>query len=174
MAIFNDLHTVPNRLRPLAKHLRRWKLENKECIYFLILASEIVYVGKTARLEQRLNEHRKDNKLFDDVLYLPVKGEVLAQAERELIGYFEPATNKTPRKRQERIEALVEKTALLDTGQAADFLRMSPRTLEKWRVMGGGPTFRKHGKNVFYDERELLAWSLMSRHQSTSESEAQL
>jgi hypothetical protein len=34
--------------------------------------------------------------------------------------------------------------------EAADFLRLSPRTLEKYRVRGGGPSFRKLGRRVVY------------------------
>lgn len=34
--------------------------------------------------------------------------------------------------------------------EAADFLRLSPRTLEKYRVRGGGPPFRKLGRRVVY------------------------
>jgi hypothetical protein len=34
--------------------------------------------------------------------------------------------------------------------EAAAFLRLSPRTLEKQRVIGGGPRFRKFGRRVMY------------------------
>src|SRR3989344_6087131 len=36
----------------------------------------------------------------------------------------------------------------LTNDEAAVFLRLSPRTLEKQRVIGGGPRFRKFGRRV--------------------------
>ena len=48
----------------------------------------------------------------------------------------------------------------LTTNEAAQFLRLSPRTLEKWRVEGSGPIFRKLGrKKVVYTKSDLVAWT---------------
>jgi hypothetical protein len=47
----------------------------------------------------------------------------------------------------------------LDNKQAADFLKLSPRTLEKHRVQGGGPRFRKLGRRVVYAIADLEAWA---------------
>jgi predicted DNA-binding transcriptional regulator AlpA len=47
----------------------------------------------------------------------------------------------------------------LDNNQAADFLKLSPRTLEKHRVRGGGPRFRKFGRRVVYAVADLEAWA---------------
>jgi hypothetical protein len=41
-------------------------------------------------------------------------------------------------------------SCLMTNGEAAALLRLSPRTLEKYRVIGGGPPFRKLGRRVFY------------------------
>ena len=38
----------------------------------------------------------------------------------------------------------------LTNDEAAAFLRLSPRTLEKQRVLGGGPRYRKFGASVLY------------------------
>ena len=38
----------------------------------------------------------------------------------------------------------------LTNNEAAAFLRLSPRTLEKQRVIGGGPRFHKFGRRVMY------------------------
>ena len=38
----------------------------------------------------------------------------------------------------------------LTNDEAAEYLRLSPRTLEKQRVIGGGPRFRKFGRRVMY------------------------
>jgi hypothetical protein len=56
-----------------------------------------------------------------------------------------------------------------DTPQAAHILRLSERTLEKWRVTGGGPVYRKFGRRVLYAYSDLLAWTESARKNSTSE-----
>ena len=38
----------------------------------------------------------------------------------------------------------------LTNNEAAAFLQLSPRTLEKQRVIGGGPRFHKFGRRVMY------------------------
>lgn len=47
----------------------------------------------------------------------------------------------------------------LSNGEAAEFLRLSPRTLEKQRVIGGGPRFRKFGRRVMYAVIDLEVWA---------------
>lgn len=47
----------------------------------------------------------------------------------------------------------------MDTEAAANWLDLSPRTLEKKRVIGGGPKFRKLGRCVRYTKSDLRAWS---------------
>lgn len=47
----------------------------------------------------------------------------------------------------------------LTTREAAGFLRLSPRTLEKARVTGGGPRFRKFGTRVLYAIDDLELWA---------------
>jgi hypothetical protein len=47
----------------------------------------------------------------------------------------------------------------LTNREAAIFLRLSPRTLEKRRVHGGGPRFRKFGRRVLYAIDDLEAWA---------------
>ena len=49
-------------------------------------------------------------------------------------------------------------TTLLNEKEAAELLRLSPRTLQSWRVSGGGPTYRKLGRAVRYDRSQLDAW----------------
>jgi len=57
----------------------------------------------------------------------------------------------------------------LSNGQAAAYLNLSPRTLEKLRVVGGGPQFRKFGRRVMYAADELEAWAAQRRCNSTSD-----
>ena len=47
---------------------------------------------------------------------------------------------------------------LLSRKQAADFLGISPRTMEKWAVVGGGPNFLKIGKKVMFSQQDILTW----------------
>jgi Helix-turn-helix domain len=47
----------------------------------------------------------------------------------------------------------------LSNSEAAEFLRLSPRTLEKQRVIGGGPRFRKFGRRVMYALVDLESWA---------------
>jgi Helix-turn-helix domain len=48
--------------------------------------------------------------------------------------------------------------ALLNEVQAADFLDLSIRTLQAWRLRGSGPPFVKAGRAVRYRRRDLLDW----------------
>ena len=57
----------------------------------------------------------------------------------------------------------------LSTRDAANFLGLKPRTLERWRWAGKGPRFRRHGRRVVYDLDGLLAWSEANEVASTSE-----
>lgn len=47
----------------------------------------------------------------------------------------------------------------LTNDEAAAFLRLSPRTLEKQRVLGGGPRYRKFGARVLYAVGDLRIWA---------------
>lgn len=48
----------------------------------------------------------------------------------------------------------------LNTDQAAFYIGLSRRTLEKMRTHGGGPRFRKHGRYVRYHIVDLDGWSV--------------
>jgi len=43
--------------------------------------------------------------------------------------------------------------------EASDYLRLSPRTLEKYRMIGGGPRFHKLGRRVVYCVTDLRDWA---------------
>jgi hypothetical protein len=57
----------------------------------------------------------------------------------------------------------------LTNDEAADYLRLSPRTLEKQRVFGSGPKFRKFGRRVMYAVADLDAWAADRSFESTSD-----
>lgn len=57
----------------------------------------------------------------------------------------------------------------LRTPEAARLLAISPRTLEKHRVFGTGPVFRKLGGRVVYAVSDLEAWAEEGARRSTSD-----
>ncbi|PVA08693.1 DNA-binding protein [Pelagivirga sediminicola] len=56
-----------------------------------------------------------------------------------------------------------------DVRQAARFLSLSARTLEKHRTYGTGPAYRKLGGRVVYSVDDLQAWAERGAKQSTSD-----
>jgi excisionase family DNA binding protein len=56
------------------------------------------------------------------------------------------------------------------TRDAARYLSLSYRTLEKLRVTGRGPQYFKMGRAVLYAFSDLDAWLAANRRRSTSES----
>lgn len=61
---------------------------------------------------------------------------------------------------------------LLTTAEAARFVRLSPRTLERLRVLGTGPRYIKLGPGirarVLYELDDLRAW-IQRKYLATSE-----
>ena len=55
----------------------------------------------------------------------------------------------------------------LNTDQAAFYVGLSRRTLEKMRRQGRGPTFRKHGRYVRYHIADIIEWSEASSRETT-------
>jgi excisionase family DNA binding protein len=51
--------------------------------------------------------------------------------------------------------------------EAAQYLRLSNRTLEKWACLGEGPAFRRLGRRVIYDREELDAFAARDRRTRT-------
>lgn len=59
----------------------------------------------------------------------------------------------------------------LNTIEAAAWLRLTKNTLEKMRVQGRGPVYRKHGRYVRYHIEDLVEWSHASKRRSTSDAD---
>jgi hypothetical protein len=57
----------------------------------------------------------------------------------------------------------------LRTAEAARYLSLSPRTLEKHRTYGTGPAYRKIGGRVVYAVADLSAWADIGTRTSTSD-----
>jgi hypothetical protein len=67
----------------------------------------------------------------------------------------------------ERNDRLVPR--YLRTRDAAEYLALSRRTLEKHRTYGTGPTYRKIGGRVVYALDDLNAWADLGTRTSTSD-----
>jgi hypothetical protein len=67
-----------------------------------------------------------------------------------------------------RADNAKKRSPFLNTAQAAFYIGLSKRTLEKMRVIGGGPIYRKHGRYVRYHIDDLNAWSEARCKTSTS------
>ncbi|WP_343699758.1 helix-turn-helix domain-containing protein [Caulobacter sp.] len=62
----------------------------------------------------------------------------------------------------------------LKTAEAARFLGLSHRTMEKHRCYGTGPVYRKIGGRVVYTVDDLLAWAKRGARTSTHDPNAQI
>ena len=60
-------------------------------------------------------------------------------------------------------------TEYMGTREAAAFLGLSPRTLDRYRVTGQGPAFHKFGTRVRYARTDLEDWAAERRRTSTSD-----
>ena len=62
----------------------------------------------------------------------------------------------------------------LRTKEAAEFLSLSARTLEKHRTYGTGPAYRKLGGRVVYSVDDLETWASRGAVTSTSDPRGQV
>lgn len=85
----------------------------------------------------------------------------LAFHQLESIATLQPAAAPTT--------AVAQPQRYLTNDEAAAYLRLSPRTLEKQRVIGGGPKFRKFGRRVMYAVADLDAWAAGRSFETTSD-----
>lgn len=70
---------------------------------------------------------------------------------------------------QPRESTVPPERVFLNNDEAAQFLNLSPRTLEKQRVIGGGPRFRKFGRRVLYAVTDLKTWANERTCETTSD-----
>ena len=68
-----------------------------------------------------------------------------------------------------RGESLITDIQLLTESEAAEFLRLKPKTLSRWRWAGTGPRFLKVGGAVRYELAALEGFIEESRRNSTSD-----
>ena len=58
----------------------------------------------------------------------------------------------------------------LNTVQAAAWIGLSPKTLQRMRVTGEGPPYVKWGRRVIYDRIDLDDWMARRKRRFTGES----
>jgi len=64
-----------------------------------------------------------------------------------------------------------DEIGFFDTGRAATYLGLSRRTLDGYRVSGGGPAFHRFGNRVRYRRPDLDAWAARRRATTTAEAD---
>ena len=69
----------------------------------------------------------------------------------------------------DRANAARRGSPYLNTRQAAHFLKMSVRSLERMRAKGQGPTARRHARMALYHIDDLAAWSRTRADEQASE-----
>jgi len=57
----------------------------------------------------------------------------------------------------------------LTTFEAGNYLRVSHKTLEKWRLTGQGPEFLRLGRKCFYTVEGLDSWAQSQRVERLAE-----
>ena len=67
---------------------------------------------------------------------------------------------------------VIEDDAVFNEAQASQFLGLSVRTLQAWRVSGCGPKYLKMQRSVRYRRNDLAAFAEQCAVQSTTEADA--
>ncbi len=62
-----------------------------------------------------------------------------------------------------------EQQQFLTERETANLLRVSARTLQRWRLTGDGPPFCAFGGRRLYARADLMSWALTQRRRSTSD-----
>jgi hypothetical protein len=60
--------------------------------------------------------------------------------------------------RGDRMTQHGDNDVLWNQSQVADYLGISPRTVEGWRRRGTGPAWQRVGRSPRYFKRDVLAW----------------
>jgi hypothetical protein len=83
---------VPSSLDLIEDQLVELEIPSS-CVYFLLRAGTVVYVGQSNSIHSRISQHRTD-KEFDRVLYMPVPAEELDIVEDRFISALKPPYNR--------------------------------------------------------------------------------
>ena len=64
-----------------------------------------------------------------------------------------------------------DESGFFDTRRAANYLGLSHRTLDGYRVSGDGPAFHRFGNRVRYHRSDLDEWAAKRRATTTAEAD---
>lgn len=96
---FVGCNDVPDCLSLIAEKLHRFgdTIHAPPCVYFLIDAGVLIYIGQTIDLLSRIGAHYGGGagKCFDSAFYIPVRIEDLTETEYAFIRFFKPPQNGT-------------------------------------------------------------------------------
>jgi hypothetical protein len=67
-----------------------------------------------------------------------------------------------------QVPSAIDPDAALNESQAAELLGVSVRTLQAWRLRGGGPIYVKMGRLVRYSRRALVQFQNVNSRASTT------
>lgn len=56
-----------------------------------------------------------------------------------------------------------KRSGLWTPGQCAEFLAVTPRTLQSWRSSGTGPSYVKFGREIRYVPGHVITWTETNR-----------
>ena len=93
-------------------------------------------------------------------------------AEREAIrAAVEDGAPAVPVEREEQEETGMTEDGYMNTEEAAAYLKLSPRTLERYRGTGKGPLFHRFGNRARYLRSRVVAWAKEREARSTTEAD---
>jgi excinuclease UvrABC nuclease subunit len=77
------------------KDTKKYNPHGSYMVYFLCKQSKVIYVGKTQRLEGRLEDHKKNGIPFNKVFYLTTTNKKeMDKLEKRMIHKYKPEFNK--------------------------------------------------------------------------------
>jgi hypothetical protein len=91
-------HPVESEVPLALTVVKKWLCEYTPalpCVYFLMREGDILYVGQSANLSLRLQQHWTDGKRWDRVVYFLVAKEEALRVEAQWIQALRPPLNRT-------------------------------------------------------------------------------
>lgn len=97
-AVYTAPFAIPSVLKPVRRELLEIHLPLAHicCVYFLVsLFDEVLYVGQTIDLHQRIKAHQRAEVRFSRVLFVPVQEPDLNTTEAYFIRTLNPPLNRS-------------------------------------------------------------------------------
>jgi hypothetical protein len=129
-------------------------------------------LAETGRLNELIDDPELIRMLSQSMLTTIIKQMAAMAAKAAALQVRREASKVQVRK--DDIQAFAQNMSnkaprFLDNKAAARYLSLSPRTLEKFRVHGGGPLYRKFGRRVLYAIQDLEIYANSHRRTNTSQ-----